>query len=70
MPADAAHAGVLRRLVRVVGDPLDLGRVVQQLGVLDLAGQAGQVHVPERPGEQVQVEPVAASACSGRPAGR
>ena len=33
-------------------------RVVQQLGVFDPAGQAGQVQVLVRPGEDVHVQPV------------
>src|SRR5882757_183061 len=38
----------------------DLRRIAEELRVLDLVGHFGQVHVPERPGQQVQVEPVAA----------
>ena len=55
----AAHRGLLGLLLRIVLDPLDLRAVVQQLGVLDLAGEALKVNVLIRPREDMQIEPVA-----------
>src|SRR5207244_13595511 len=38
---------------------LDLRGIVEELGVLDLAAQAGEVDVAERPGKEVEVESIA-----------
>src|SRR5258707_14276002 len=63
--------GVLLELTAAV-DHLELRPVAEELRVGDATAEALQVHVLERPGEEMQVEPVAAlrvAAVGGRSQG-